>query len=177
MGLSALNRFFDYIVEIDLDIILNLVTMEQTNAYGNSCRRRLCAVSDNEEKKPGSQNVAKVLLERKQQSRCLKRLLDQTDEGEVFATPVQTSNGAWYPPTAPRKVRKLQTKETVWRQITAVSIRRGLGFTNNCPNGDSLEMELPYGGDETLPWYADEEENSQVRGTAKKDQKERQSPH
>merc|ERR1712226_1708156 len=126
MGLSVLNRFFDYLIEIDLekilitqivetdlDIILNLVTMEQTNAYGNSCRRRLRVVSENEENEPGTQSVAKVLLERKQQSRSLKRLLDQTNEGEVFATPVQLSNGASYPPTAPRKVRKLQTKETV----------------------------------------------------------------
>merc|ERR1712062_339710 len=179
MGLSVLSRFFDYlgeidldkilinqIVETDLDIILNLVTMEQTNAYGNSCRRRLRVVSENEENEPGSQSVAKVLLERKQQSRSLKRLLDQTNEGEVFATPVQLSNGASYPPTAPRKVRKLQTKETAWRQVTAVAIRRGLGFTNNCTDGRSVETEIPYGGDETLPWYADEEENSRVRGTA-----------
>merc|ERR1712226_127925 len=102
MGLSVLNRFFDYLIEIDLekilitqivetdlDIILNLVTMEQTNAYGNSCRRRLRVVSENEENEenePGNQSVAKVLLERKQQSRSLKRLLDQTNEGEVFAS-------------------------------------------------------------------------------------------
>ena len=94
--------------------------------------------------------------------------LERVQRVEMMQDPMNPGNGR---PSQSSGSAKSTTKTSG----SQMARRKRLMGRRKCPTGDSVDMEIPSGGDETLPWYADQEKpepEATPRRTTRSKQKE-----